>query len=70
MLPIVCGCSVLVFVLVNITLSVSSFAIIFTRKRELVAFFVVLRMSCYCECSVALPHVAVGWSSVCDCGIS
>ena len=22
-----------------------------------------------CECSVALPHDAVGWSAVCDCGI-
>ena len=32
---------------------------------------VVFLMSCYCECSVpALPHGAVGWSAVCDCGIS
>ena len=23
---------------------------------------------CYCECYVALPHGAVGWSEVCDCG--
>ena len=30
----------------------------------------VLQMSCYCKCSVALPHSAVGWSAVCDCGIS
>ena len=22
------------------------------------------------QCSVALPHGAVGWSVVCDCGIS
>ena len=49
----------------------SSFAIILKRKRELVAFlFIVLRMSCYCQCSVALPHDAVGWSAVCDCDIS
>ena len=27
-------------------------------------------MSCYCKCPVALPHGAVGWSAVCDCGIS
>ena len=27
-------------------------------------------MSCYCKCSVALPHRAVGWSAMCDCGIS
>ena len=32
--------------------------------------FIVLRVSCYCKCSVALLPVAVGWSSVCDCGIS
>ena len=24
----------------------------------------------YCICSVALPHSAVGWSAVCNCGIS
>ena len=29
--------------------------------------FIVLRMSCYCKCSVILPHTAVGWSDVCDC---
>ena len=32
--------------------------------------FIVLRMSCYCKCSVTLPHGAVGWSAVCVCGIS
>ena len=32
--------------------------------------FNVFSMSCYCECSLALPHGAVGWSAVCDCGIS
>ena len=32
--------------------------------------FIVLRMSCYCKCSVILSHSAVGWSAVCDCGIS
>ena len=26
--------------------------------------FNVLQMSCYCKCSVALPHGAVGWSAV------
>ena len=26
-------------------------------------------MYCNCYCSVALPHGAVGWSAVCDCGI-
>ena len=24
----------------------------------------------YYKCSVALPHGTVGWSAVCDCGIS
>ena len=31
---------------------------------------IVLLMSCNCLCSMALPHGAVNWSSVCDCGIS
>ena len=30
----------------------------------------VFRMSHYCKCSVAFLHGAVGWSAVCDCGIS
>ena len=65
--PIVCGGSVLFFVLVCITYVLSSFATILTRKRELV---VLLLLSCYCKCPVALPHGAVDWSAVCDCGIS
>ena len=32
--------------------------------------FIVLQMSCYCICSVAFPHDAVGWSAVCNPGIS
>ena len=32
----------------------------------LIVFF----RSCYCGCSVALCHSAVGWSIVCDCSIS
>ena len=32
--------------------------------------FILLWMSCYCRCSVTLPRSAVGWSAVCDCGIS
>ena len=27
-------------------------------------------MSYYCKCPVTVPHGAVGWSAVCDCGIS
>ena len=33
-------------------------------------FCCVFIVSCDCYCSVALPHCAVGWSEVCDCGIS
>ena len=29
--------------------------------------FIVLRMSCCCKCTVALPHCVVCWSAVCDC---
>ena len=32
--------------------------------------YCLLDISYYCKCSVALPHDAVGWSAVCDCGIS
>ena len=48
------------------TLCPSSFAIILTGKRELVAF-----LNCLpgVLCSVALPRGAVGWTAVCDCGI-
>ena len=55
--------------LVCITLCLFLFSIILKRKRELVAF-VVIRMSYYCICAVILPYGAVGWSAVCDCGIS
>ena len=66
-LPIGCGGSVFVFVFVCICVY-SSFAVIFEGKKELIAF-IVLRVSCYCKCSVILPHGAVGWSALCDCGI-
>ena len=39
----------------------SSFAIIFKRKKKLIALVLL---------SVALPPGAVSWSAVCDCGIS
>ena len=50
----------------------SSFEIMLMRKRERAGClaFIVFKMSCYCKCPVALPHGAVGWSAVCDCGIS
>ena len=31
---------------------------------------IVFLMSCVFSCFLALPHCAVGWSVVCDCGIS
>ena len=31
---------------------------------------IVLQIYCYYKWSVALPHGAVGWFAVCDCGIS
>ena len=31
---------------------------------------IVLQMYCYYQCYVALPHSAMGWSAVCDYGIS
>ena len=38
-------------------------------RHNLLCFYCLL-MSCYCKCPVAPPHGAVGWSAVCDCGIS
>ena len=32
--------------------------------------FIGFWMSYYCKCHAALPHGAVVWSAVCDCGIS
>ena len=56
----------------NLTLlcDLSSFAIILERKRELVALLYCLTDILLLKCSVTLPHGAVGWSAVCDCGIS
>ena len=40
------------------------------EERAVCFVLIVFLMSCDCYCSVALPHAAVGWSAVCDCGIS
>ena len=42
------------------------------EEEERVGCFalIVLRVPCYSKYSVTLPHGAVGWSAVCDCGIS
>ena len=47
----------------------SSSVIILQKKRTLVILLCVLQYYDY-YCSVFLPHSAVGWSMVCDCGIS
>ena len=48
----------------------SSFVIILTRRRLLVPLLLLhFGVSCYCKCLVALPHGAMGWSVVYDCGI-
>ena len=46
---------------------ISSFAI---RERAGCFTLIVVLMSCQCWCSVVLPHCAMGWSAVCDLGIS
>ena len=70
-LSFVYGGSVFFFVLVCITLCPFQFCNHLEEKERADCFsFIVLRMSCYCKCSVALPHVTVGGSAVCDCGNS
>ena len=41
------------------------------EERACCFAFIVLQMSCYCTCKcyVALPHGALGWFTVIDCGI-
>ena len=48
----------------------SSFAIIVMGKREKVALLLSFCMSCRCYCSLTLPRGVMGWSVVCDYGIS
>ena len=60
-------CSVFVFVLVCITLCPFSCS---NHLEEEDYVFIVSPMSCHFICSVALPRGAMGWSAVCDSGIS
>ena len=46
----------------------SSFAIILKKKIDLVALFLMSLGCLVTLCSLALPHCAVVWSAVCDCG--
>ena len=48
--------------------ALSSLAIVLLRTVELVAL--VFCCGCLCSVSSSLPHCAVCWSAVCDCGIS
>ena len=51
--------------------SYSGFAIILMGKREAGCFnLFVFLMPCDCYCPVALPRGTLGWSAVCDCGIT
>ena len=61
----------LVFALVCITFFPFKFCNHLDEEERAGCFaFIVFWMSCYCKCPVALPHGAVGWSAVYDCGIS
>ena len=59
-----------VFVLLCITLCPFLFCKHLEEEEKAGCFAIVLQMYCYYKCSVALPQGAVGWSAVCDCGIS
>ena len=60
-----------VFVLLCITLCPFQFCNHIEEEDKAGCFaIIVLKMYCYYKCSVALPRGAVGWSVVCDYGIS
>ena len=59
--------SVFVFVLVCMTVCPFPCS---NHLEEKDFVFIVSSMSCHFICSVALPHGAMGWSAVCDSGIS
>ena len=59
------------FVLLYITLCPFKFCNQLKEEEKAGCFaIIVLKTYCFYKCSVALPHGAVGWSAVCDCGIS
>ena len=70
MLPIGCGGSLSLFYCAYLCVISSFYDHLEEKKRAGCFAFIVLRMSCYCKCSLTLPHGAVGWCAVCDCGIS
>ena len=59
-----------VYVLLFITLCPIQFCDHLEKEEKAGCFaIIVLQMNFYYKCCVALPHGAVGWSAVCDCGI-
>ena len=62
-------CVCLWFVMLCFKIYVHSYHL--EEEEKAICFaFIVLQMYCYRKCSVALPHGAMGWLAVCDCGIS
>ena len=60
-----------VFVLACITLRPSRFCNHLDEEERTGSFaYIVLRISCFCRCSVALSNNVVGWSGVFDRSIS
>ena len=70
LLPLFVGVMCLVLILLFNTLCPPSFAIILIGERERAGCFTLIffLISCANECSVALPHNAVGWSAVYENG--
>ena len=61
----------LVFLLLCITLCPFYFCNHLEEEEKAECFAIILlQMYYYYKCSVALPHGVMGWSAVCDCGIS
>ena len=66
----VCVWSLFCYAVLNF---LSSFAVTMYLIGEVRAgcfTLIVFLLLCGCLCSVSLPHGAVGWSAVCECGIS
>ena len=62
-----------VFILLCITLFTLFLFCNHLEEEEKAGCFAIIVLQlyyCYCKCSVALPHGAVGWLALCDCGIS
>ena len=50
---------------------ISSFCNHVTEEERVGCFTLfVLFLSCGCLCTMAFPHGAMGWSTVCDCALS